>query len=385
MLNRIQNTIFKKVKINIIAKILSRIIYAGIYVFYIVARLFARGKISLDPEEARRQLNSTSAKPNMDYSVKNESISKDLSIIVPAYNSEKTIEQCINSVITQETKYDYELIVINDGSTDRTKEIVEKFNDEKIVLINQENRGFSGARNRGIDECVGKYIMFLDSDDYLIGNCIESMMNNITETNASITQASYAFVYEGNSKKEIILPAQVIDNTEKMVSHPGFPWAKIYKRELFEQVRFPLDVWFEDTIVCMLLFRMSQKVSVMSEVVYGYYINPEGITNRIRDNKKCIDHYWVMEHCLEKAKQVGLANDELQYEIVKKHMSTLMYRRIGKMDEATKKSAFVLASQMLEQIRPKDYKCCGNLMERDLEKAFEEGYYKLWKLASFVV
>ena len=165
MLNRIQNTIFKIVRINLIAKILSRIIYVGIYAFYLVVRLFVRGKIVLGAEEARRQLNNTSAKPNMDYSVKNESINKDLSIIVPAYNSEKTIEQCINSVITQETKYDYELIVVNDGSTDRTKEIVEKFNDEKIVLINQENRGFSGARNRGIDECVGKYIMFLDSDD----------------------------------------------------------------------------------------------------------------------------------------------------------------------------------------------------------------------------
>ena len=106
MLNRIQNTIFKIVKINIIAKVLSRIIYAGIYAFYIVARLCARGMISLDTEEARRQLKNTSAKPNMDYSVKNESVSKDLSIIVPAYNSEKTIEQCINSVINQETKYD---------------------------------------------------------------------------------------------------------------------------------------------------------------------------------------------------------------------------------------------------------------------------------------
>ena len=385
MLNRIQNTIFKIVKINLIAKVLSCIIYAGIYVFYIFARLFVRGKIELDAEKSRRQLNETSAKPSMDYDVKNENAKKELSIIVPAYNSEKTVERCIDSVINQKTKYDYELLVINDGSTDKTKDIIEKYNNDRIVLINQENRGFSGARNRGIDECVGKYIMFLDSDDYMIGNCIESIMNNIIETSATITQASYSFVYDDNSKKEIILSTQVIDNNEKMVSYPGFPWAKIYKRELFEQIRFPLDVWFEDTIVCMLLFRMSQKVSVMSEVVYGYYINPEGITNKIRESNKCIDHYWVMEHCLEKAKQVGLLNDELQYEIVKKHMSTLMYRRIGKMDEATKKSAFVLASHMLDQIRPNDYECKGSLIEKDLEKAFKSGYYKLWKLASYVI
>ena len=170
-----------------------------------------------------------------------------------------------------------------------------------------------------------------------------------------------------------------------MICNPGYPWAKIYKRELFDGLRFPLDVWFEDTIVSILLFRMCKRVSVLSDVVYAYRINPEGITKNARNSKKCIDHYWVMEYCLEKAKELGLPNDEIQYEIVKKHMSTLLYRRIGKMDEKVKESAFVLAADMLDKIRPNDYICTGNIIERDLEKAFINRNYKLWKLASFVV
>ena len=92
-----------------------------------------------------------------------------------------------------------------------------------------------------------------------------------------------------------------------------------------------------------------------------------------------------MEFCLEQCRKNGLPNDDIQYEIVKKHMSSLLYRRIGKMDEIVIESAFVLAADMLDRIRPKDYVCSRKLIEKDLEKAFINRNYKLWKLASFVV
>ena len=370
-----------------VANILANIMYGILLVVYYLVRLFTKGKIHLDTQKAKVFLNSISPKPQMDYSIKGQMQKKDLSIIVPAFNSEKTIEKCIESVINQKTKYDYELVIINDGSSDNTQTLVEKYDNPDIILVNQDNMGFSGARNRGIDESTGKYLMFLDSDDYLIDNCIDSMMDEITNNKTDIVQASYSFVYEeSNEKKDIVLTEKAIEeDKEEITLNPGYPWAKIYKRKLFEKIRFPLDVWFEDTITCMLLFRICSSASVMSKIVYGYRINPDGITQRARNNNKCIDHYWVMEHCLEKAKELGLPNDDLQYELVKKHMSTLLYRRIAKMDEETKKCAFILASEMLNNIRPNNYKCKGNRMEKDLEKAFSNGYYKLWKLASFIV
>lgn len=91
---------------------------------------------------------------------------------------------------------------------------------------------------------------------------------------------------------------------------------------MFNQLRFPLDVWFEDTIVCMVLYRMCKKMVVTSDIVYAYRLNPNGITAKARHSNKCIDHYWVMEQVLEDARNSGLQNDEIQYDLVKGHMST---------------------------------------------------------------
>ena len=381
------NTFIRIVKSRTVASVLATVGYFLLRIYYFIIRVFCHGKTNLSVEEARTVLNKIDPKPSMNCEVNNREQSKDVSIILPVYNSEQTIAQCIDSVLTQKTKYNYELIIINDGSTDKTRSIIEKYNDNHIVFINQENRGFSGARNRGIDECAGRYIMFLDSDDYLLGNCIDLMIDNAISHDSDITQASHYSFYDESSNKnyEVLKDCLIESDTSKMICNPGYPWAKLYKRELFAKVRFPLDVWFEDTIVTMLLFRMCERVSVLSDVVYAYRINPNGITRTARESEKCIDHYWVMEYCLEQSKKIGLLNDKVQYEIVKKHMSTLLYRRIGKMDEDVKESAFVLAADMLDRIRPNNYVCEGNIVERDLEKAFINRNYKLWKIASFVV
>ena len=154
---------------------------------------------------------------------------------------------------------------------------------------------------------------------------------------------------------------------------------------MFNQLRFPLDVWFEDTIVCMVLYRLCKKMVVISDSVYAYRLNPNGITAKARHSKKCIDHYWVMEQVLEDAMQNGLANDGLQYDLVKSHMSTLLYRRISLMPDNVMESAFNLACEMLDNIRPKSYKIGRRTIEKDIDKAFITRNYKLWKLASFIV
>ncbi|MCI8955882.1 MAG: glycosyltransferase family 2 protein [Eubacterium sp.] len=323
----------------------------------------------------------------MDSHIKNKTIVKDLSIIVPAFNAEKTIAQCIKSVIEQKTKYDYELIVVNDGSTDSTQSILENICDKHLILINQENRGFSGARNSGIDASVGQYIMFLDSDDYLVGNCIDVMLDKIIEEKADIVQAGHYSFVDGDelSRNEVKLQSAIYDNTENMVHNPGYPWAKIYKRTMFHQLRFPLDVWFEDTIVCMILYRMCKKMVVMEDIVYAYRINPEGITLKARHSRKCVDHYWVMEYVLEQAKKNGLQNDDIQYDLIKGHMSTLLYRRISLMNKDVIEAAFILACELLDEVRPVDYIEERRFINKDIEKAFKTRNYKLWKLASFIV
>lgn len=102
----------------------------------------------------------------------------EVSIIIPVYNNEQYIEKCIQSVLNQ-TFENFEVIVINDGSTDKSGEILEKLNreDSRIILIEQKNQGVAVARNRGMNKATGKYITFVDGDDYLKNNYIEKMYN----------------------------------------------------------------------------------------------------------------------------------------------------------------------------------------------------------------
>ena len=386
MKQRMYNTFFRIFKNKKMAKVLSNIGHTILVCYYMVARLFLKKKSDLTSDDAYKIMQKCSKKPNMEADCINKKLNKDLSIIVPAYNAEKTIKECIDSVIKQITDIEYELIIINDGSKDKTGQLVLEYTDEHIVLIEQENRGFSGARNRGIDESTGRYIMFLDSDDMLADGSIDRMMKSIIKEEADIVQGNYYSFVDGNGNYSYSqLKAGVYTDKEDIIANPGYPWAKIYKRELFDNLRFPLNVWFEDTIVCMILFRMCRKVVVIDNVVYAWRINPNGITQNARKSNKCIDHYWVMEYVLEQSEKIGLLNDELQYNLVKSHMSTLLYRRISLMSEDVIESAFVMACDMLDEIRPQNYEGNQRKIERDIETAFKIRNYKLWKLASFIV
>ena len=97
---------------------------------------------------------------------------KDISIIVPIYNAEKYISKCLDSIINQ-TKKELEIILINDGSTDRTEEIIKKYQDKRIRYFKNKNQGIGKTRNFGIDKAKGKYLLFLDSDDFLVENACE--------------------------------------------------------------------------------------------------------------------------------------------------------------------------------------------------------------------
>ena len=306
----------------------------------------------------------------------------DLSIIVPAYNSSDYIKECISSVLMQKTSYNYELIVINDGSKDDTLEKINLFKENKhLKIINQENKGFSGARNRGIDESLGKYIMFLDSDDLLCENSIEKLIKTAKEKKADIVQGSYyTFNKNGNKFYTNITPTE----KNKEISVPGFPWGKVYNAKLFEKVRFPLDFWYEDTIVNYLLARLSNKYVAISDYVYGYRINEKGITFTSKKSKKVLDTYWIIEEMIDLSKDIGLKIDDSIYDMTIFQLSNLLYRRIHFLDEETIKNTFILACYLIQDMGIKDSKN-KSIIFRDIEKAFKEKNYRLWKLASFVI
>ena len=384
MEERMFNTFYRITKNKAVTNILTFISYRILLIYYYVARLFLKKRLNVSREEAFEKVNKISKKPMKKYSYNKRIIDEniDLSIIVPAYNSSDYIEECISSVLKQKTSYNYELIVINDGSKDNTLEKINLFKKNKnLKIINQENKGFSGARNRGIDEAKGKYIMFLDSDDLLCENSIEKLIKTANEKKADIVQGSYyTFDKNGNKFYKDIPPTE----EDREISVPGFPWGKVYKGELFEKVRFPLNFWYEDTIVNYLLARLSNKYVAISDYIYGYRINEKGITFTSKKSKKVLDTYWIIEEMIDLSKDIGLKIDDSIYDMTIFQLSNLLYRRIHFLDEETIKNTFILACYLMKDIGIKDSKN-KSIIFRDIERAFKEKNYRLWKIASFVI
>lgn len=168
----------------------------------------------------------------------------DVQVVIPAYNAEAYIAECMDSVLGQQTAYKILVVVVNDGSTDGTLSILKKYADHPdVVLVNQENRGFSGARNRALECIYARYVMFLDADDRLADGAVEALVREAVRTDADIAEGGYSRF----SHRKILSVFRHRDmQTEDWRVLYGFPVGKVYKSELFERVCFPPGYWFEE-------------------------------------------------------------------------------------------------------------------------------------------
>lgn len=239
----------------------------------------------------------------------------DLTVIIPSYNNEKFLPTCLDSIADQSTDYKVQVIVINDGSTDSTEAILEKYRCfSDWIIINQENRGFSGARNVGLDLAEGKYIMFVDSDDILGQNAIEKLMRKAIATDADIVAGNYISIsfngktrFKGSDyKEEKVSPCDYLY---------GQPWGKVYKHEFFQNLRFPEGYWYEDSIFAQIMWPLVDNVYTIPDIVYKYRNNLKGISHTSKRNHKSIDSLYITEALLEDKQkfQHTLHEDDIEY------------------------------------------------------------------------
>lgn len=209
-----------------------------------------------------------------------------VSVIVPAYNVEKYIGKCLESLINQTLK-DIEIIVINDGSTDSTGDIIENYakKDSRIKYIKQENTGSSEARNRGIKESKGKYIGYLDSDDYVEKKYYEDMFLYAEKNNLELVVSD--FIKETKEKQEIKQDFLLSDNTfisgkeyvENVLNGNGYPnvWDKIALKSIYEkeEIKFEKDIFLgDDIVVTIKLGYFAKKIGKLNRA-YVHYIQHE--------------------------------------------------------------------------------------------------------------
>ena len=209
----------------------------------------------------------------------------DASIIIPVYNAEKYLKKCLESVINQKTKYKYEIIVINDGSTDNSLNIL-KIYSNKIKIIDKPNSGPGDSRNKGLELASGKYILFVDSDDYVSDHFVEKMLDTIIQNEADIVICDYYRVTTNNIKYFNKGEAGIYlkNNFNKVLLMEFHSCNKIFKKELFNYETYPTDMLFEDVVLVSKLILKANKIVKINDPLYYYRKNENSTTNIINDS-----------------------------------------------------------------------------------------------------
>lgn len=208
-----------------------------------------------------------------------------ISIIIPAYNAQEYLRECLDSVLVQ-TFSNYEAIVINDGSTDSTLEIAESYSrlDNRIRVVSTENQGVSCARNIGINLSHGHWITFLDSDDTLLQKSLELLHNAAIASSCRIVKGSWTRkipMYTDATRSPIsIYPAYVLTEvTLYQTFNDSSPCAALYDRDILTTVKFKAGIRYEDLDFFYRAYLQTDKVAVIPDIIYYYRDNPRSFIN----------------------------------------------------------------------------------------------------------
>lgn len=290
-----------------------------------------------------------------------------VSIVIPVYNVETYLERCVASVVGQSYPH-LEIILVDDGSTDRCPAICDEWaqKDSRIRVIHQTNGGVSAARNTGLAVASGSYVLQLDSDDYIASYAIEDMMNTARETGADLTicdfakgsDLNYSFS-ENRSKNAEVVDARTallriyIDSTNALKY--AAPCFKLYKKELFAGIQYPVGKIFEDIYITHKLLYRCNRIAVLDEPLVYYFQRPGSIVNASFSMKK-LDYLQALvermeffaAHELKDLEQITY--DELLHSLIWEYSRTrdVLHSREG-MDYVT---------TMFRQLYKKGYSSC---------------------------
>ncbi len=257
----------------------------------------------------------------------------EISVIVPVYNTEKYLSQCVNSIL-QQTFKDFELLLVDDGSTDHCGQICDKFaaRDSRVKVYHQSNRGQSFARNVAIKEATGREICFVDADDFVHPCLFESLLRPFRSNPNSIVCCD---AVEGTFPEEILMESlvlqensfiTVIPNEEgfsRLINHPYYCWTiwgKLIPREIVRKELLSENRYFEDNAIILKWLFRSDSVIVYDKKLYYYRENLFGTTKGDWSNKKEKDYIWSQEE------RISFYRDHNMYELFRREFSPFLLR-----------------------------------------------------------
>ncbi|MBR3683781.1 MAG: glycosyltransferase [Lachnospiraceae bacterium] len=290
-----------------------------------------------------------------------------ISVIIPIYNTGKYLEKCIESVLNQ-TYTDLEVILVNDGSTDNSLDICREYEkkDPRVILISQENKGISAARNAALKAAKGDIFSMVDSDDYLEPEMFELMLDKMNEQDADIVACNYRKVYENpkdnpSCDEEESESVHVYDGKEavkqlmegKNATRLIVAHCKIYKKHLFEQVFYPEGKVHEDEFVTYLLIYKSKRVVFFEKKLYNYMQRQGSIMSEIANVKLSV--FDKSDALYERVRYFEDGDEELFVLAVRRYLEE--YLKVLRLYVRSKGRTSVGVSQMQQfQDRMQEYK-----------------------------
>lgn len=275
----------------------------------------------------------------------------DLTVIVPAYNAEKYLADCLDSVLEQRTRHSVRVVVVDDGSTDRTPRLLEAYSRRPdVTVITQRNGGFSAARNAALARLRGRYVMFLDADDRLLPGAVDALMDKALALDADIVEGGFERFDDGGRvwKGEV----GVTGDGVRASTLSGYPWGKVYKSQLFADVQFPVGYWFEDTLGPYVVYPRALRRAVVSAVVYAYRDNPTGISHRSHGNPRVLDALWVTRCMLADSRSLGIRHDTAFLDMVLTDLRNTYCRVTSLRNRHVSRDLFVALCGLLREYFP---------------------------------
>lgn len=272
-----------------------------------------------------------------------------VSVIMPVYNLEDYLNRSINSLVNQSFS-DIEIIIIDDGSTDNSQKIIKSYNDKRIKLFTQSNKGSSYARNVAIQNATGEYMMFLDGDDYFEIDCISRAYHSIIKNQSDICIFGSRFIDGDGNEVKTIIPShheviKIKENRSILLEIENCNWDKIYKTSLIKdhQVKFPEGLYYQDYAFTFTSLMYADTISFIDDILINYTCGRQGnITGEI--SSRIFDIFAISDYIIQSYKQKELYDtyyDELK--------AIIIINIIDKLKMAVKSSNQKLKKQYIDK------------------------------------
>lgn len=374
----------KKIRVAFLAQILATILYQPWLVYYQLQKAWAlTGRRSELPtsQKARERLAQqyyarTPVKEQVQRHWSAPTVS--LSILMEVNDAEPFLEAALESALNQKTQYQYEVVALNTNSTDGSWEILKKYG-HRVRAEYYSKMDAATTRNRLLDLAQGEYITYLDADDVLSEDAVEKWLSAAYREQADLVQASY-YTFDNRGVIEHFNQGNhIIErfNEENFQKFPGFNCMKIFKRQLFTQIKFPKDYAYEDTLLAFLIYPQVRTAVSLSDELYGYRQHPNSFSRK--PGKSVIDTYWIVEQLFLDAQEQQIAPHYLNH-LLTYQLGPMLYSRMRGEDQQNLQAVFQLACELKNQLPVLENDT--NPFFVDLQRAFSQRNFKLWKLSA---